>query len=159
MAWIECNAPKPDENTTEITMGDWRVSDGDAVRVGDPLCEMIAGKGAFEYLALDDGTLTRQLLTPGSVVPVGYVFALMETSATPSVGCLDEIIENIERKNRSLIESLQSALTGAPSAPVRATPAARRLAKEKGIDLSVVKAALGIDGAVTPDDITDYLSR
>ena len=161
MAWIEYAVPKPDENTTEITMGDWRVADGASVRSGDVLCEMIAGKGAFDYLALHDGILGKRLLAPGSVVPVGYVFALIETDGSDGSQTFNEILDNIERKNRTLLESLASALSAGASQPepIRATPAARRLAKEKGVDLSAVKAALGIAGAIKPDDITEFLSR
>ncbi|MFH1377258.1 MAG: E3 binding domain-containing protein [Planctomycetota bacterium] len=162
MAWIEYAVPKPDENTTEITMGDWRVAEGESVRGGDVLCEMVAGKGAFDFIALDDGVLVKRLLAPGSVVPVGYGFALIKTdSESGAQQSINEILDNIERKNRTLLESMASALTAGSSQPeqIRATPAARRLAKEKGVDLSAVKAALGVTGAIKPDDITDYLSR
>lgn len=111
------------------TLVEWLKRPGDAVRRGDIIAVVDTQKGAIEVEVFEDGVLEQIVVEPGSRVPVGTVLATIAGAGG-------------ER---------QPAPAG-PAPRVRATPAARALARERGIDLSTVPPT-GADGAVTRDDV------
>jgi len=147
----------------EATLGRWLVAEGDAVQADQPVAELITDKVAYEYRSPAAGTIRVLLTSEKSVVPVGTVLAV--------AGATDESIDNLEElleRNRRLanereaqLRAVQQATAGEEAATsagtrqsgaVRATPAARRLARERGVDLAVVRGS-GPGGMVTVDDI------
>jgi len=145
--------PVIDANIDEVTVIKWLCREGDTVRKKQPLAEMTTEKAAFEFESPRAGVL-RQILAPEkSVIPVGFVFAL--------IGDAGDELPDVSEHNRSVLEEHrqgggtvvarkpQPAGSG-DSTAVRATPAARRLAREMGIDLAAVHAKFPdgiIDGA------------
>lgn len=136
--------PKFDANIVEVTVGSWFVKEGTAVHKKESLVELITDKIAFEYEAPASGVLRKILAREKSVVPVGYILAL--------IGDPNEPLPDVERFNqRQLAKSRNAAgsahtetraAAGPPphdSPAVRATPAARRLAREHGLDLRSLK--------------------
>jgi pyruvate dehydrogenase E2 component (dihydrolipoamide acetyltransferase) len=145
----------------EATIGRWCVMPGDPVAEGAVVAELITDKVAYELASPCTGTLLVTLVGEKSVVPVGTVLAV--------VGNPGESLPNLaewQTENRRLTMEREMALTAlheatgadgtapvdAPTRSVRATPAARRLARERGIDLNTVKGS-GPDGMITTDDI------
>jgi pyruvate dehydrogenase E2 component (dihydrolipoamide acetyltransferase) len=144
----------------EATVGQWLVAEGDAVEAEQPIAELITDKVAYAYPSPAAGILLAILAPEQSVVPVGTVVA--------ALGAAGEAVDTTPwlAENRRLTDARESALgavhealgmaTEAPKAPttgaVRATPAARRLARERGVDLATVVGS-GPDGMVTVDDI------
>ncbi len=137
---------KLDANMEEATIGEWLVAEGDRVDQGAPLVGMITDKATFDYESPVAGTVRRIAAAPGSVIPVGYVFC--------QIGDRDGVPGEIDERNRQLVaeHKRRSEVEVAVSGPrqerpvqrgerVRATPAARRLAKEHGLDLAEVKPA------------------
>lgn len=108
----------------EGTLLEWKVKPGDRVKRGDIIAEVATDKGDIEIEVFEDGVVTEILVEPGREVPVGKVLARIDGGGV------------------------------APSTPerVRATPAARRLAEERGIALAVVRGT-GPEGAVTREDV------
>jgi pyruvate/2-oxoglutarate dehydrogenase complex dihydrolipoamide acyltransferase (E2) component len=142
--------PKPDENTDEITLAHWYAGEGASFKKDDPICQMIAQKGDFDYLALHDAVLLKQLVSPGSVVPIDYIFAI--------VGDAGAELPDVSAENRRILDAHGRNLKGASDdASIRATPAARRLAREKGVKLSDVSSALNLEGPVRPGDVETYI--
>jgi len=162
--------PKANENLVEATLDYWLVKEGDAVAPEQGLCVIITDKATFDMPAPVAGTVLR-ILAPGRVVlPVGYVMCVL--------GAPGEIVPpDIAEKNDALATAHRSATValaasaGSPPAGttataavasgsgVRATPVARRLAKEAGLDLAVVAAALKVSGPVTEKDVKAYLEK
>ena len=147
----------------EATIGRWLAAVGDVIITEQPLAELITDKVAYEYLSPQAGTLLAILPREKSVVPVGAVLALLG-------GPEDRVtnLEEIEAENRRLAaareaelqavhEATGAAPAAAPAAPpgraVRATPAARRLARERGIDLATITGS-GPEGMITVEDIS-----
>lgn len=139
--------PQIFENMEEATVGSWLRSEGDPIEVGTPLCELITEKTTIELPAESVGILRKIVAPAKSVVPAGYIVAL--------VGDADEELPNIEAENAAIAEKKapSSALeTPALSIPVvappsvggasriRATPAARRAAKDAGVSIEDVAA-------------------
>ena len=154
--------PKFDANITEATIGEWHRREGDAVRKGDVLVDVITDKANFELTAETDGVLRKVIAPEKSQVPLGYVVAL--------VGGADEELPDVSAENDALMQEYLASVTGkavaAPAAEtqktgepsaarrgrVRATPRARRLAREHHIDLAQLKNTAGVE-VVTEKDV------
>jgi len=130
--------PKLGANVIEGAVGVWRKREGDCVRAGEPLVEMITSKATFEIESPVDGVLCRILAPAKSNVPVGYILGI--------VGAQDEELPDPTAENEQLVAALRAgALEGDPSSyspmpeKIRATPGARRLAKELGVELAEIR--------------------
>lgn len=138
--------PKADENMTEATVITWLRSEGERVAEGENVVECVAEKGEFMLYVEEGGVIRKIYAAPQSVLPVGYVLA--------AVGRPEEALPEVEAENAALLKKARQELVfrspdgTAPREPVRATPAARRLARERGVRLGEVASALGIEGAV-----------
>ena len=67
----------------------WLKEEGDAVRAGEPVCEVGTDKTSMEVEATADGTLVRIVAKPEDVVAVGQPIAYLETE---SEGLLDDLL-------------------------------------------------------------------
>ncbi len=147
--------PKLNENMEAAMVGPWAKVVGESVEQGDVLVELITDKAALELEAGESGVLRAATAAEKSTVPVGYALAVI---AQP-----DEEIPDLERENAGLIESYASSadiqVSAARKDRARATPAARRLARLKGIDITKVSSALGIDGVVDKNAVHRYLKE
>jgi pyruvate dehydrogenase E2 component (dihydrolipoamide acetyltransferase) len=151
--------PKADENMGEGTVARWLVGEGDAVAERQDCCECVADKGEFMVWAEEAGTLRKIFAPEQSVVPVGYILA--------AIGVADETEEallDIESENEKLIARSREELTARDGLAikrgtrVRATPVARRLAKELMVDLAAV-AASSSGALVREEDVRAFAAR
>ncbi|MCZ7647659.1 MAG: E3 binding domain-containing protein [Planctomycetota bacterium] len=155
--------PKANENLTEATLEQWLVRVGDAVQAEQALCTIITDKATFEMPSPAAGTVRKLYGEERSLLPVGYILC--------AIGAPDEAPpEEYESRNRHLLETHRGAMTAtaaslggvapaAAPAAVRATPVARRLAKELGVDLAEVARVLGLQGPVNEKDVKAYSER
>ena len=148
--------PKADENMGEGTVVGWLVREGDAVDERQDCCECVADKGEFMVWSEEAGLLRKIYAPEQSVVPVGYVLA--------AIGGADEGLPDVEAENARLIARSREELTARyglkvnRGARVRATPAARRLAKELGVDLAAVAASSG-GALVREEDVQAFQAK
>jgi pyruvate dehydrogenase E2 component (dihydrolipoamide acetyltransferase) len=135
----------------------WLKGEGEQVAKGEPLMEVETDKATVEVESPAAGTLTAVSATEGEDIAVGQTIALIlapgerapdlsplpvgEQSVSPSGS-------RLARRDR---ERDVDAITPAPARPP-ASPKARRLAAERGVDLSKV-AGSGPGGAIVEDDI------
>ena len=154
---IEIKVPELAESITEGTIAQWLINVGDQVTKGDSVVELETDKVNIELNAENSGVVTKVLKEPGDIVEVGDVIAIIEeitaAGATPAPpAAAPEIAVAIETRN------YQSAQPGSdvPKAtnPI-ASPAARKLARERGIDLSQVSSRDPL-GRIRPDDVKAY---
>jgi pyruvate dehydrogenase E2 component (dihydrolipoyllysine-residue acetyltransferase) len=158
--------PKADANMNEGTIGKWFYSEGDTVKKGEPLVEVITDKTVFEFEAPKTGIL-RQIIAPAnSVIPPGYVLAF--------IGRDDDVLPDVEKQNRKLLDSylkekevavkkedsIKKKKTSGNSGrnKVRATPSAKRLVKEHQLDLSEIKAMFEVE-VVNEKVVREYLEK
>ncbi len=125
----------------EGTIGIWFKKEGDRVEKGEPLVEILSEKATYDLEAPGSGILKRILVQEGADVPVNSVLALI---ALP-----DESVAHGEAGAQEAVEVEPRVL---------ASPAAKRLAREHGIDLSLVSAS-GPGGRIIEEDIMSYLDR
>lgn len=147
----------------EATVGRWLVADGSRVQAGQAVAELITDKVAYEYHTPVEGIILALLIAEKSVVPVGATLAVVGSPGEP-VDNLEELLEHNRRlaeEREDKLRNLQQATASAETtqeAPrqggaVRATPAARRLARERGVDLTKITGS-GPGGMITVEDIT-----
>lgn len=130
--------PKISANVEEETVTAWFKKEGDTVKKGEPLLEITTDKACVEMESPRGGVVRKILAKEKSVLPVGYIVALIGGANDPlpdvsrkNIALMDKHRRRISRKGKTSRKRTRSA--------VRATPAARRLAK----DLGIVLARLG----------------
>ncbi len=154
--------PQMGYDMKEGTVVRWHKREGDSVSRGEIIAEIETDKAVVEMEAYATGVLRKIAVEEGKVVPVGQLIAV--------IGDAEEEIPPLEKLTKQAASSDQ-VLTAVPEAPVtakkesvaapspargvRASPLARRLAREKGIDLTKVTGT-GPGGRITEGDLTAY---
>ncbi len=135
------------------TLAEWLKRPGDTVSRGDVIAVVETQKGAIEVEIFDEGVIEKLLIEPGQTVPVGAPLAELagEEGAAPSE---PEAPAATEPGPAPVpVAAVAPAAESAPAAGrPRASPAARRLAAERGVDLAAL-AGSGPDGAVLSTDL------
>lgn len=153
--------PKLSPTMTEGQVAKWHKKPGDRVEVGDVLLEIATDKATVEHAALDEGYLRKILCEDGQKAEVNEPLALFTET-------LDESIEGLSPK-KEIAQTETSAPVNAaaktesrPQAPSAestdgskrtfASPLAKKLAREKGIDLHAVQGS-GPRGRIMSRDL------
>ncbi len=152
----------------------WLKRPGDTVAVGEPLLEIETDKVTMEVEAEASGTLLAALHPEGATVPVTETVAWLgqpgetppavttrpSSSPSPAVRIEDENADEDDQAATRPSSSLSSspAPARAPDGRVPATPAARRLARERGLDLARVTPSHP-DGALRLRDVAPLAAR
>jgi pyruvate dehydrogenase E2 component (dihydrolipoamide acetyltransferase) len=148
---------------TEGTLAKWHVAVGDVVKSGQILADIETDKATMEVEAVDEGIVGALLIPAGSEgVAVNTPIAmLLEDGETPESL---SIPAKTDSSSQAPLPAPSAAPSSAPAAPatafalpssserVVASPLARRLAKEKGIDLKSLKGT-GPRGRIVKNDV------
>lgn len=160
--------PKLGFDMAEGTLVRWVIAEGEPVVKGAVLAEIETDKATVEVEANASGTVLRHLVEQGSVVPVNTPIAVIgqpgeeiplvsgEGESAPK-----QVLEETPQPSVAMSEeipSVSSAETGVLPDGVRATPLARRLAQESGIDLRNVRGS-GPMGRIRKEDVEAYLQE
>jgi len=154
---IELRLPDVGEGVAEGEIVRWLVAEGAAVKEDDLLVEILTDKANIEIPSPVTGVLTRILAAPGQIVKVGAAIALIEASgAAPASPPARQGAAAPEKPAPPGEASGTSpgVAGGAPPAArdVLATPVARKLAKDLGVDIARL-AGTGPGGRVTESDV------
>ncbi len=161
--------PQMGYDMLEGTVVRWLMTEGSEVNIGDALAEIETDKAVVEFEATEPGLLRKILVAEGATVPVGQVIAI--------VGDADEDISAFETGDASPAPAPEPApaeevLEEKPAIPLpppaaaadteahttggfRASPVARRLADERGIDLRQIQGT-GPGGRITKGDVLAF---
>jgi pyruvate dehydrogenase E2 component (dihydrolipoamide acetyltransferase) len=137
------------------TLVEWLAKPGDRVKRGDIIAVVETQKGAIEIEVFDAGVIDRLLVQPGTKVPVGVPLALFrEEGEAPSPAAAPPRAETpiLAAPAQPLTAAAPKAPSPPPAAHVRISPAARRLATDRGVDLSWVTGT-GPGGAIQLADV------
>ncbi|MGB9868065.1 MAG: dihydrolipoamide acetyltransferase family protein [Bacillota bacterium] len=137
--------PKLGLTMSEGKLVKWLKHEGDKVKQGEGLMEVMTDKVTTEVEAPGDGVLRKIIVPEGSTVPCGSVIAIIADEAEDISPVLAEL---------GLTPAREPAPRPVQAAPqeVKASPAVRRLAKELGVDLGKVKGS-GPEGRITENDV------
>ena len=148
--------PKVDMDMTRGTIATWHVAEGGAAEKGEPLFAIETDKAAMEVESPDDGTLHHRAPEGSEVAigePVGWLYA--DGEAVGDAPGADAAREEASAPPDSRADVADEPAGAAPSgggARVRATPRARSLAREAGLELALVSGS-GPRGRVQADDV------
>jgi len=130
----------------------WRKKEGEPVQKGEPLVEIETDKVNVELEAEASGVLTRILAREGETVPVGQVIAYIDGPEVPPAAPSPPAAE-------PAVSAAEPVQVPSPEAErIKASPLARRLAAQHGIDLTQVRGT-GPGGRIVERDIEAYLAR
>jgi pyruvate dehydrogenase E2 component (dihydrolipoamide acetyltransferase) len=152
--------PKLGADMTEGRLVAWRKKPGDSVHRGDIVAEIETDKGIIDVEIFTSGTLEQTLVEPGTRVAVGTPLAVVRSASDTSAAPALVAPPPAETVPQSPAPRLDAPALEARSVSTRipASPAARRLARELGVDLSTVHGS-GPHGAIGLDDIRAAAAR
>ncbi len=152
--------PKVDMDMATGRISRWLVAEGAAVKQGDPLFEIETDKAAMEIESPASGIL-RNRVAEGSDVPVGIAVAWIMGEgeiAAPSRKSVEASPAKMEAAvSQATPASAAIAVPPTTVAGIRATPLARRLAREASLDLSRL-AGTGPSGRIVRADVQDAIA-
>jgi 2-oxoglutarate dehydrogenase E2 component (dihydrolipoamide succinyltransferase) len=157
--------PELGESISEGTISNWVIKEGDSVNEGDIILEIETDKVNLEVSAEHSGIVTKIKKQSGDTVEVGEVIALLNEDAQESTDTDSESPKNaVEEeaaedyssdRNKASEETHKEIPEESPADNTTiATPAARRRARERGVDIKQVK---GTDpmGRISKEDINN----
>jgi len=149
----EIRIPDLGEGIADVTVSRWRVHAGDAVKAGDVIVEVATDKVDTEITAPADGVLLKIHHNEGEIVALDTVLGVIgaageEASAAPSAGAAPAA----KPAEATAPAAAESAPQAAEDEGVKASPVARRVAADKGVDLATV-AGTGPGGQITKGDV------
>jgi len=165
---INIQMPALSPTMEEGTLSKWLVKEGDTVSSGDLLAEIETDKATMEFEAVDEGVIGKILVAEGTDnVKVGTVIAVLveegeslpaDAGAAPAPKA-DATPAKAEapapRPEPEVAKTVAPAAAAASGDRVKASPLARRIAGQAGIDLAAVKGT-GPDGRIVKADIESY---
>jgi pyruvate dehydrogenase E2 component (dihydrolipoamide acetyltransferase) len=170
--------PKLSDTMTEGTLEKWHKKVGDKVKSGELLADIATDKATMEFESFQDGVILHIGVEEGKAVPVDSVIAILGKgdedvkavlAAVNSGSGKSVTSSGVEKDNKNqdkssnVTSSTSTSLSAgsvekseqSPGSRIKASPLAKALAKEKGIDLSQVKGT-GDNGRITKSDIENF---
>ena len=154
--------PQMGYDMREGTVVRWHKREGEAVNRGEVIADIETDKATVEFEAYTAGVLGRIVAAEGIAVPVGNLIAIITApgEAVPDAGGADDAPAAAAAPAPATATPAAVAPPAAPAGSgddgrVRASPIARRLARERGIDLALI-AGSGPNGRIVEQDVLNY---
>ncbi|MEM9158315.1 MAG: dihydrolipoamide acetyltransferase family protein [Verrucomicrobiota bacterium] len=166
--------PKLSDTMTVGTIANWLKAEGETVESGDIIAEIETDKATMEVEAFEDGILLKQLAGVGDQVPIGGAIAAIgeegeevDASAAPKGDAAAAPIEEpkAEAPAAEAPATTAPAVATTPETPapepvapatstgrIKISPVARKIAAEKGLDISTLKGT-GPNGRIVKADV------
>jgi len=167
---INIEMPKLSDTMTEGTVVRWLKKEGEEIEIGDIIAEIETDKATMEVESIDEGTIANILIDEGSEgVKVNSIIAVLaedgeDVSAIGSAEPVEAKAETVPTKAEEVAPAAPTPIAApkpTPAAPpqkgsrVFATPLARRIAEQQGIDISTVSGS-GPHGRIIKADVENY---
>lgn len=161
--------PKMSDTMEEGVIAVWHKKVGDQVKSGELLAEVETDKATMDYESYSEGTLLYQGAEAGKAVPVNGVLAIIGEKDADWKTLLKAHQQKAEGKPEQKSEPAKEEAKAPEQEPkaaaaesaeesgdrIKASPLARMMAKEKGIDLSRIKGT-GDNGRIIKRDVENY---
>ncbi|MCC6700711.1 MAG: pyruvate dehydrogenase complex dihydrolipoamide acetyltransferase [Fluviicola sp.] len=169
--------PKLSDTMTEGVVAEWHKKVGDAVKSGEVLAEIETDKATMEFESFFDGVLLHIGIEKGKTAPVNSLLAIIGAAGEDVSAMIAQAgsAAPAEAKKETPAPAAASVVAEVAAAPVAATPApkpvvvannsngrilasplAKKLAEEKGVDLSFIQGT-GEGGRITKRDVDHYV--
>ena len=161
--------PRLSDTMTDGTVATWLKKVGDKVNEGDILAEIETDKATMEFESFNAGTLLYIGVEEGQSAPVDSILAIIGPEGTDVSGVAENFGKEgaapaeskeeekapADAKEESKSEDKEEAAPSNDGGRIFVSPLAKKLAKEKGIDLNKVKGT-GENGRIVRKDIEGY---
>lgn len=166
----EVNMPRLSDTMEEGTITRWLKKLGDEIKKGDVVAEVETDKANMEIESFSTGILEQILVAEGETAPIGQPIALIGTGARVQAAgakvapvaqqTVAQTHTTTNNQNQVVVEAgVQSSRgNGETNGFIKASPLARRMAEEHGIDLGLLKGS-GPGGRIVRDDIEDQIEK
>ena len=156
---IEILMPALSPTMEEGTLAKWLVKEGDVVKSGQILAEIETDKATMEFEAVDEGTIGKILVAEGTAgVKVNTAIAVLIEDGD-AAGAVPVVAKAVAVVAAPVVVAAAAAAVAAPVAAAKAlgarvfaSPLARRIAAEKGLDLAGVQGS-GPHGRIVRADV------
>jgi 2-oxoglutarate dehydrogenase E2 component (dihydrolipoamide succinyltransferase) len=145
---LEMKVPSPGESITEVEIAEWLVQEGDYVEKDQAIAEVDSDKATLELPAEASGTVTFKAEV-GDAVEVGAVVCLIDTNASKPESV--ETVKGSSTKSEVTQAPKSEEPTNTTYATGSASPAAKKILSEKGIEATTISGT-GKDGRITKED-------
>ena len=164
---IVVTMPRLSDTMTEGTVATWLKKVGDAVSEGDILAEIETDKATMEFESFNEGTLLYIGIQEGNTAPVDSLLAIIGPAGTDISGIADGFVAGGASQTAApAAETKTEAAPAEAAAPVAqeapadgkrilASPLAKKIASDKGIQLTQVKGS-GENGRIVKSDIENF---
>ena len=170
---IEITMPRLSDTMEQGTVVKWYVAEGDTVASGDLLADIETDKATMELQSFDEGTVGKIMAAEGATVPIGAVICVLVeegesveaaeasaggASAQAAAGSSGTAVADppattaADATGEAATASAASGDASANGHRVFASPLARKIAEERGIDLAAVQGS-GPSGRITKKDV------
>jgi pyruvate dehydrogenase E2 component (dihydrolipoamide acetyltransferase) len=162
---IVVTMPRLSDTMTEGTVATWLKKVGDAVAEGDILAEIETDKATMEFESFNAGTLLYIGIQEGNTAPVDSLLAIIGPAGTDISGIADNYTAGgaatastpaaEETKAAPAAEKAPEAVNNTSDGRILASPLAKKIASDKGIQLNQVKGS-GENGRIVKSDIENF---
>lgn len=157
--------PRLSDTMTTGTVATWLKKVGDTVKEGDMLAEIETDKATMEFESFNAGTLLYIGIQEGQSAPVDSVLAIIGPAGTDITGIAENYTKGGEASAVATKTETASTASSKPASEsqqpttdnsrIFASPLARQIAKDKGINLSQVKGS-GENGRIVKSDVENF---
>ncbi|WP_144281664.1 pyruvate dehydrogenase complex dihydrolipoamide acetyltransferase [Chryseobacterium echinoideorum] len=155
--------PRLSDTMTEGKVAKWHKSVGDTVKEGDLLAEIETDKAVQDFESEFNGVLLKQGVEEGGAAPVDSILAIIGPEGTDvsNVGTSKPAPKTSEKSEEKKSETKEEdskeeiSVSNSSSDRIAISPLAKKMAQEKGVDISSVKGS-GENGRIVKKDIENY---
>lgn len=156
--------PRLSDTMTTGTVASWLKNIGDTIKEGDILAEIETDKATMEFESFNSGTLLYIGVQTGDSAPVDSILAILGPAGTDVSTVLANFSTGgtVEIPKTEIIAESKEEVVSAPqkeasnnTGRIFASPLAKKIAQEKGINLASVKGT-GENGRITKADVEGY---
>ena len=152
---FEFKLPDIGEGVSEGEIVKWHVKAGDTIEVDQDMVEVMTDKVTVQIPSPVKGTVKSILFQEGQVVQVGKVLIQIETEGGAPEPKAEMPSHEVKVESAPVHEEPSPGVVKTLTGLVLASPAVRRIAREKGIDMTRVRGT-GDHGRVTLEDLENY---
>ena len=156
--------PRLSDTMTTGTVANWLKKVGDVIKEGDILAEIETDKATMEFESFNSGTLLYIGVNAGESAPVDSILAILGPAGTDVSGVIENFkgIDSVDTPKPEAKQEIKAETTTSSQQVVSnndnrifASPLAKKIAQDKGINLSQIKGS-GENGRITKSDVENF---
>jgi pyruvate dehydrogenase E2 component (dihydrolipoamide acetyltransferase) len=158
---VNIEMPKLSDTMTEGTLIKWHKQVGDSVEIGDILAEIETDKATMEMEAFDDGVITKILVKEGEKAVIGGILAVLDGDSDGSPAPVAQVAAVAPASAAPSLPTATATSASSSNASsgerIKASPLARKVAADLGVDLSSLSGS-GPAGRIVKSDVENATS-